>query len=102
MEKQDEPGRTRRTGRKVADAAERLDQNARLVTVAKMLREFLPGDSEFGDSLSTGGKAQPQVVGRRSVGGHRRAPGRAARGRAQRAAGLAGDVARRRAAAAAT
>jgi adenylate cyclase len=65
MANQDEPSRTRRTGRKVADAAKRLDQNARLVTVAKMLREFLPGDSEFGDSLSTGGKAQPQVVGRR-------------------------------------
>src|SRR5690349_24543978 len=60
-----EDGRARRTGRKVAAAAKRLDQNARLVTLAKMARELLPGDSEFGDSLSTGGKAQAQLVGRR-------------------------------------
>src|SRR3954471_14214493 len=65
MAEEDEPGRTRKTGRKMADAAKRLEQNARLVTVGKMLRELLPGDSEFGDSLSTGGKAQPQLVGRR-------------------------------------
>jgi adenylate cyclase len=64
--KQDE-GTTRRerVGTKLATAAKRVDQNARLVTVVKLMREFLPGDSEFGDSLSTGGKAQPQVVGRR-------------------------------------
>jgi adenylate cyclase len=57
--------RRERVGTKLATAAKRVDQNARLVTVVKLLREFLPGDSEFGDSLSTGGKAQPQVVGRR-------------------------------------
>jgi adenylate cyclase len=49
----------------MAAAAKRADQSARLVTAVKMMRELLPGDSEFGDSLSTGGKAQPQVVGRR-------------------------------------
>jgi adenylate cyclase len=60
-----EPGRARRAGRKLAAAAKRAEQNPRLLTVVKMARELLPGDSEFGDSLSTGGKAQPQVVGRR-------------------------------------
>src|SRR4051794_40358276 len=33
--------------------------------MVKVLRGMLPGDSEFGGSLSTGGKTQPQVVGRR-------------------------------------
>jgi adenylate cyclase len=56
-------GKPRRA--KLAEAAKRVDASPRLVTMVKMLREFLPGDSEFGDSLSTGGKAQPQVVGRR-------------------------------------
>ena len=50
---------------KVAEAARRLDASPRLVTVAKFLRELLPGDSDFGDALSTGGKEQAQVVGRR-------------------------------------
>jgi class 3 adenylate cyclase len=58
-------GRTRRAGRKVAAAAKRFEQNPRLLTAVKFLREFLPGDSEFGDALSTGGKAQAQVAGRR-------------------------------------
>jgi adenylate cyclase len=56
-------GKPRRA--KLAEVAKRVDQSPRLVAVVKVLREMLPGDSEFGDSLSTGGKAQPQVVGRR-------------------------------------
>ena len=62
---EEELTRTRRIGRRVAAVAKRADVNPRLVTAVKMLRELLPGDSEFGDSLSTGGKAQAQVVGRR-------------------------------------
>ena len=50
---------------RVATAAKRMDGNPRLVTMVKLLRELLPGDSEFGDSLSTGGKQQAQVAGRR-------------------------------------
>ena len=60
-----EPGRTRRAGKAVAEAARRVEQDARLVTAVKFLRAFLPGDSEFGDALSTGGKHQAQVAGRR-------------------------------------
>jgi adenylate cyclase len=63
--KQKEPGRARRAGRAVGGAARRLEQNGRLVGAVKVLREFLPGDSAFGDSLSTGGKQQAQVAGRR-------------------------------------
>lgn len=48
-----------------ASAASRLDQNPRLVTVAKLARELLPGDSRFGDPLSTAGSEQPHLVGRR-------------------------------------
>lgn len=57
--------RRQRAAKALAAAAQRLDENARLITVVKFARELLPGDSEFGDSLSTGGKGQPQVVGRR-------------------------------------
>jgi adenylate cyclase len=58
-------GRTVRARKAVVAAAKRIEQDARLLTVVKLLREYLPGDSEFGDSLSTGGKTQPQAVGRR-------------------------------------
>ena len=55
----------KRAGRRVAAAAGKVDGNPRLLALAKLLREFLPGDSEFGDSLSTGGRAQAQIAGRR-------------------------------------
>ena len=61
----EEPSRPRRIGQRVAAAAKRADANPRLLTAVKVLRGMLPGDSEFGDSLSTGGKAQAQLVGRR-------------------------------------
>jgi adenylate cyclase len=68
-------GRTRRAGRAVAAAAKRVEQDPRLVGAVKVLREFLPGDSEFGDSLSTGGKAQAQVAGRRLSAATAKRPG---------------------------
>jgi adenylate cyclase len=51
--------------RKVAAGAQRVEQNPKLVDVARRLRQRLPGDSDFGDPLSTAGSEQPQVVGRR-------------------------------------
>ena len=46
--------------------AEARERNRRLVLSAvKGLREVLPGDSRFGDSLSVGGAEQQQVIARR-------------------------------------
>src|SRR3954463_15974414 len=53
-----QPGRLR-------TAARKLDASPALLTAAKMLRELLPGDSQFGDPLSTGGKESSQQLGRR-------------------------------------
>ncbi|HKG34822.1 MAG TPA: adenylate/guanylate cyclase domain-containing protein [Solirubrobacterales bacterium] len=36
-----------------------------LLTAVRQLREVLPGDSRFGDTLSTGGRGQSQALGRR-------------------------------------
>jgi len=36
-----------------------------MVTALHRLRQVLPGDSQFGDSLSTGGAEQSQVIARR-------------------------------------
>jgi adenylate cyclase len=59
------PARLRQAGTEVAVAAKRLDRHPRLVSVAKLVRELLPGDSRFGDPLSTAGSKQAQLVGRR-------------------------------------
>ena len=70
-----DPGRGRRARKAVTAAARRVEQDARLVTAVKFLREFLPGDSEFGDALSTGGKNQAQVAGRRLSAATAKRPG---------------------------
>src|SRR3954468_13849192 len=62
MAQQDKP--EKRGGRARA-AARKLNQSAALLTAAKLVRELLPGDSRFGDPLSTAGRAQPEVVGKR-------------------------------------
>ncbi|MBV9214129.1 MAG: adenylate/guanylate cyclase domain-containing protein [Actinobacteria bacterium] len=49
----------------MAASAKRTNEHPRLLTAAKLVRELLPGDSKFGDPLSTGGREQPQLVGRR-------------------------------------
>lgn len=51
--------------RRVLARAEKIDQAPSLVQAARKARQMLPGDSEFGDPLSTAGSEQPQVVGRR-------------------------------------
>jgi adenylate cyclase len=59
----------------MAAAARRIEQDERLVAAVKVVRQFLPGDSEFGDALSTGGKAQAQVAGRRLSAATAKRPG---------------------------
>jgi adenylate cyclase len=54
-------GKWRKLGARVRE----LEQSPKVVKAARRLREALPGDSEFGDPLSTAGSEQPQVVGRR-------------------------------------
>jgi len=52
-------------GGRLARAARRLDKQPKLLTAAKLARELLPGDSRFGDPLSTAGREGPHVAGRR-------------------------------------
>lgn len=57
---------TRRTTiAKLAAALRRTDEQPRLLVAAKLARELLPGDSEFGDPLSTAGPNPSQALGRR-------------------------------------
>ena len=58
-------GFARRFGAALAASARRTNEHPKLVNAAKVVRELLPGDSKFGDPLSTGGREQPQLVGRR-------------------------------------
>jgi adenylate cyclase len=55
----------RRTASRIAASARGLDGNPKVLTAAKLARELLPGDSRFGDPLSTAGREQPHIVGRR-------------------------------------
>lgn len=50
---------------KLSSALRRADQQPRLLLAAKFVRELLPGDSGYGDSLSTAGAQPSQQVGRR-------------------------------------
>ena len=57
--------RLRSAGKKLSSGAQKLDANEKLVTAAKLIREKAPGDSRFGDPLSTAGEESPQVLARR-------------------------------------
>ena len=50
---------------KVGATGRRLNQDPRLLTAVRRLRDMLPGDSRFGDSLSVAGGKQSDLVGRR-------------------------------------
>jgi adenylate cyclase len=51
--------------RRLAALVQRMDRSPTLLAAARRARELLPGDAEFGDSLSTAGSRQPHVLGRR-------------------------------------
>ncbi len=48
---------------KVADTGRRLNNDERLLTMVRRLRDMLPGDSRFGDPLSVAGSKQSDVMG---------------------------------------
>jgi adenylate cyclase len=50
---------------KLAAALRRSDERPRLLLAAKLARELLPGDSGYGDPLSTAGSNPSQQLGRR-------------------------------------
>jgi adenylate cyclase len=50
---------------RLAAALRRTDEQPRLLLAAKAARELLPGDSGYGDPLSTGGSNPSQALGRR-------------------------------------
>jgi adenylate cyclase len=54
-----------RFSRRIAAFVERMDSSPTLLAAARRARQMLPGDAEFGDSLSTAGSRQPHVLGRR-------------------------------------
>jgi adenylate cyclase len=60
-------GREARQRGRVSQSAKRIDENPALVRMGRWLRERLPGDSGFGDPLSTSGDEPVNVVGRRVV-----------------------------------
>lgn len=61
----EEDAKRQRARSKLAASVRRLNASPKLLTAAKLAREVLPGDSRFGDPLSTAGEEQPQVVGKR-------------------------------------
>lgn len=58
--------RERRLARMVA-ALRRIDANPALVRAARATREMLPGDSRFGDALSTAGGRPTEILARHLV-----------------------------------
>jgi adenylate cyclase len=58
------PEQTRAAGRRVRSTARALNANERLLGVTRRARQLLPGDSDFGDRLSTAGRGQPEIAGR--------------------------------------
>ena len=58
-------GRWKRAGKKMREGAGKLDSSPALTTATKLVRQMLPGDSRYGDPLSTAGSDSPQVLGRR-------------------------------------
>ena len=65
MAEGNEQGRWKRVGDRVKKGADKLDSSPALLTASKLVREMLPGDSRYGDPLSTAGDESPQVLGRR-------------------------------------
>ena len=64
MPPDEETGRAARALRRAAGAARRVDASPALLWLARWTREFAPGDSRFGDPLSTAGSEPPHALAR--------------------------------------
>src|SRR5438445_6757854 len=53
----------------------RVNRDPRLIRAVKVLRELLPGDSRFGDPLSTAGAADAELIGRQLAQVSKERPG---------------------------
>jgi adenylate cyclase len=49
---------------RLGERARRADSRPKLVATAKFIRQLIPGDDRYGDSLSTGGTRVPERIGR--------------------------------------
>lgn len=58
-------GRLRRAGARIAGGARRLDSSPAAVALARRMRGLLPGDSDYGDPLSTAGPKGSDALARR-------------------------------------
>jgi adenylate cyclase len=65
---EDDPGSSAKSRarvlRRLREAVRRADERPRLVLAARLGRQLLPGDSEFGDPLSTAGGEPSHLLGR--------------------------------------
>jgi adenylate cyclase len=61
---EDSGGRLRRFGARARKTAKRIDEHPALLRATQLARERLPGDSAFGDSLSTAGDRGSHAMGR--------------------------------------
>ena len=62
MDRSDE---SERRAARLARAARQTDSGPRLLSAVRLVRELLPGDSELGDPLSTGGSEASHLLARR-------------------------------------
>ena len=61
----DRPDESERRAARLARAARQTDSGPRLLSAVRLVRELLPGDSELGDPLSTGGSEASHLLARR-------------------------------------
>jgi adenylate cyclase len=61
----DPEGDSTRGGKRAAARMRQLDSSAGAVKVARAFRKLLPGDSDYGDRLSTSGEEPSQILGQR-------------------------------------
>jgi adenylate cyclase len=59
-----EPVSRRRLAARLGEALRGAGEAPRMVTATRLVRQLLPGDSEFGDPLSTAGAEPAHVIGR--------------------------------------